>query len=246
MERLQALGDPRPNGIVASGQVVGAVGVETLHPGPRAAHATALSRLRHIGRPVGRVRGVRGPERGAEAVRVRLGPVGEPADPPGRLQSGHGAHRVGAGQPVSRGEGAALRIDRVVPDHQGVPDVSGASRVGFGAPGDDREAGGWLPAELLTDRDAIGRAKLTHGAGDSIEAWAGRAGRPADRSAALVLDRALHVDQALLALTHEALQLLLELGVAAPAPVDAWLRILQGLDREVDLAVLLDRDDLGL
>src|SRR5439155_1755352 len=63
---------------------------------------------------------------------------------------------------------------------------------------------------------------------------------------ALVLDGALEVDLALLALAHEALQLLLELRVAV-APVHApGRRVLEGLDRQVDLAVLLDRDDLGL
>src|SRR5215467_3812440 len=64
-------------------------------------------------------------------------------------------------------------------------------------------------------------------------------------SAALVLDGALEVDLALLRLAHETLQLLFELGVAPAAAFDARLRVLERLDREVDLAVLLDGDDLG-
>src|SRR5205823_3288886 len=64
--------------------------------------------------------------------------------------------------------------------------------------------------------------------------------------AALVFDGALEVDLALLALAHEPLQLLLELGVAVAAVHATRRRILQGLDRQIDLAVLLDRDDLGL
>ena len=63
---------------------------------------------------------------------------------------------------------------------------------------------------------------------------------------ALVLGGSPEVDQALLGLAHEALELLLELGVRPAMAVDARLRILQSLDREVDLAVFLDGDDLGL
>jgi hypothetical protein len=61
-----------------------------------------------------------------------------------------------------------------------------------------------------------------------------------------VLDGPLDVDQTLLALFHETLQLLLELGVSVPAVESARRRILKGLDRQVDLAVFLDGDDLGL
>ena len=62
---------------------------------------------------------------------------------------------------------------------------------------------------------------------------------------ALVLDRALVVDQPLLGLAHELLQHLLELGIG-PAARSRRCRVLQRLDREIDLAVLLDGDDFRL
>ena len=65
-------------------------------------------------------------------------------------------------------------------------------------------------------------------------------------SLSLVLDRALELDLPLFGLPHEPLQLLLELGVPARATVDARRWVLQGLDGQVDLAVFLDGDDLGL
>src|SRR4051794_37683151 len=68
---------------------------------------------------------------------------------------------------------------------------------------------------------------------------------PRRRLLALVLDGALVVDLALFALAHELLQARLEVRVRAATR--AWRRrILQRLDREVDLAVLLDGDDLRL
>jgi hypothetical protein len=60
-----------------------------------------------------------------------------------------------------------------------------------------------------------------------------------------VLHRALEVDLAFLALAHEALELLLELGVAAAATLHGR-RILEGFDGQVDLPVLLDGPDLRL
>jgi len=60
-----------------------------------------------------------------------------------------------------------------------------------------------------------------------------------------VLGGAPEVDLALLALPHELLELLLELLVGAPAGLP-WSRVLEGLDRQVDLAVVLDRGDLDL
>src|SRR5919206_4624626 len=73
-----------------------------------------------------------------------------------------------------------------------------------------------------------------------------RATRPCGRTLlALVLDRALEVDLALLALPHELLQHRLEPGVRASAR-PRRRGILQRLDGEVDLAVLLDGDDLRL
>ena len=60
-----------------------------------------------------------------------------------------------------------------------------------------------------------------------------------------MLDGAPEVDLALLALAHELPELLLELRILRPAH-GAIGRILKGLDRQVDLAVVLDRDDLGL
>jgi hypothetical protein len=60
-----------------------------------------------------------------------------------------------------------------------------------------------------------------------------------------VLDGAPEVDLALLALPHELAELLLELGVLLP-PHGALRRVLEGLDRQVDLAVLLDGDHLCL
>src|SRR3954462_6177455 len=62
---------------------------------------------------------------------------------------------------------------------------------------------------------------------------------------ALVLGGAPEVDLALLALAHELLELLLELLVGAPARL-ARPRVLERLDRQVDLAVVLDRGDLDL
>src|SRR5712691_4768204 len=62
---------------------------------------------------------------------------------------------------------------------------------------------------------------------------------------ALVLDGALVVDQALFALPHELLEHLLELRIRAAAlSLRGW--VLERLDREVDLAVLLDGDHLRL
>ena len=61
-----------------------------------------------------------------------------------------------------------------------------------------------------------------------------------------MLDRALDVDQPLFALLHELLQHVLELGVRASAGAAFGGRILQRLDREVDLSVLLDRANLRL
>jgi hypothetical protein len=60
-----------------------------------------------------------------------------------------------------------------------------------------------------------------------------------------VLDGALEVDLALLALAHEVLEHGLEPRVASPAG-PRWSRVLEGLDGEVDLSVLLDGDDLRL
>ena len=69
-----------------------------------------------------------------------------------------------------------------------------------------------------------------------------RGQRPAEPALlALVLDGALVVDQALLALPHELLQHLLELRVGTAARAPRGRRVLQRLDREVDLAVFLDR-----
>src|SRR5919108_35585 len=64
-------------------------------------------------------------------------------------------------------------------------------------------------------------------------------------SLALVLDRALVVDLPLLALAHELLQSRLEVRVAPP-PDARRRRVLERLDREIDLAVFLDGDDLRL
>jgi hypothetical protein len=63
---------------------------------------------------------------------------------------------------------------------------------------------------------------------------------------ALVLDGALEVDLAFLGLTHETLQLLLELRVSASLTLHPGSGVLESLDREVDLSVFLDGDDLGL
>jgi len=60
-----------------------------------------------------------------------------------------------------------------------------------------------------------------------------------------VLDGALEVDLTLLALPHELLQPGLEVRVGA-ATRAAGRGVLEGLDRQVDLAVLLDGDDLRL
>jgi hypothetical protein len=60
-----------------------------------------------------------------------------------------------------------------------------------------------------------------------------------------VVDGPPVVDLAFLALAHEALELLLELGILAP-PQRTVGRILESLDGEVDLPVFLDGDDLGL
>src|SRR5512132_3865961 len=62
---------------------------------------------------------------------------------------------------------------------------------------------------------------------------------------ALVLDGALEVHLALLALAHELLQAGLEVRVGTAA-LARGRGVLQRLDREVDLAVLLDGDDLRL
>jgi len=62
----------------------------------------------------------------------------------------------------------------------------------------------------------------------------------------LVLYGALEVDLAFLGLTHEPLQLLLELRVSASLTLHPGSRVLESLDREVDLPVFLDGHDLGL
>jgi hypothetical protein len=63
---------------------------------------------------------------------------------------------------------------------------------------------------------------------------------------ALVFDGALVVDQSLLGLAHEALQLLFELGVPARPSVDSLRGFLESLDRQVNLAVILDPNHFGL
>jgi hypothetical protein len=75
--------------------------------------------------------------------------------------------------------------------------------------------------------------------------WARSEPRSSEWLAALMLDGSPKVDLALLTLSHEPLQLLLEFGVGAPLQ-GAWCRVLESLDGEIDLPVFLDGHDLGL
>jgi hypothetical protein len=95
-----------------------------------------------------------------------------------------------------------------------------------------------------TERDERAAAKLCFDLGQVRSAELGHR-PPPEWLAALVVLVAPEVHQAFLALAHEALQLLLELGVLAP-PEGLGRRVLQSLDGEVDLAVCLDGHHFGL
>ena len=117
----------------------------------------------------------------------------------------------------------------------------GPDEVGVGPWEGELPEGEQYDPELLANGDDVRAAKLgaQRTAADPSTRTAGPQLLP------LVLDGSLVVDQTFLALAHELLEHRLELRVGAPA--GPWRRrILQGLDREVDLSVLLDRDDLGL
>src|SRR4029453_11107018 len=110
---------------------------------------------------------------------------------------------------------------------------TGALRMTRGCPPGQRATTvngtvGWRPSCSATIRRSLPRSSPTAGA-----------------LLALVFDGALEVHLALLALAHELLQAGLEVRVRAAA-LTRGRGILQRLDREVDLAVLLDGDHLRL
>ena len=146
------------------------------------------------------------------------------------LDAGDRSHRIRTGQPVQRRERGAIRrrperlriTKRMSPVHRATT-VNG----------------------VVGSRPSCSRTATTSLARSSI-AGSGVVGTGPWQvvSAALVLRGALGVDLPLFALAHELLQHRLELGVRTAALPLRW-RILQGLDRQVDLAVFLDRLHLG-
>ena len=214
----QLLLDPAPNRIGPPGHEVGVVGVQALHASGSPADPTPGLRPSLQPAPLLRVLIV-GPAEGGSGVRVLLGPLVEPFDPAVGFEPGNGPHRLGAGQPVERGEGVPAGVDRPVPDHQGMSACAASQH---------HEGNRWLPPELGRDRLTIG---LTSYLGAVL--------------LSLVLDGALVVDLSLLGLSHEALQHLLEAGVP-PTALHTGRWILEGFDRQVDLAVFLDGNHLGL
>src|SRR6266700_2090940 len=127
---------------------------------------------------------------------VRLVPLVQPPDPPLGLDPRDGPHRVWTRQPVHGREGAPLGVQRVIPDDQRVRPAAG------GAPGDHAERGGGPASQLLADGDEVRGPKLASRTGND---------QPTRELLALVVDGAPEVHLALLALAHEALELLLEL-----------------------------------
>ena len=113
------------------------------------------------------------------------------------------------------GNGIAAFVHRSVADDERMTAGQRATTV---------NADGGCAAELFGDDPEVASAELAH------------AGL---RLLALVLDGALEVHLALLALAHELLQASLEVRVRAAA-LTRGRGVLQRLDREVDLAVLLD------
>ncbi len=124
--------DPTTHRVVATREVVGEVGVEALHAGPRAAHAAGRART-----PVSRV------DRciAFAAVRVvgplELDPVDlglGPMDPTGRLEPADQPPEVGIDQPVPSRHRPAVVEDRCVPQDRRCPvggsddDLEGALR----------------------------------------------------------------------------------------------------------------------
>ena len=110
-----------------------------------------------------------GPCQGPREIRVGTGSVRELLDPPFGFEAGHGLHGDRAGQPVQRGERAALRVDRMIPDDQRMAAFRPAS-------GDDHERRGGLTSELLADRLEVGLPTFAHG-GQAPRTQSGRRSR---------------------------------------------------------------------
>jgi hypothetical protein len=221
------LGDPLTDRVRAARQEVRKVGVQAFDALAGPADTAPRFGSFEIRTSLARVRLVCPPQVDAK-VRVDGGFVLQALDPALRLQRADPLDGVGAGQPVEGREGMAGVVVGLVADDE---------RVAVGAAGDDGEASlRWAP-QLRGDGGEVSSGGDRRG--DAVCGGAGLA------LAALVLDRALEVDLALFGLPHEPLQLLFELRVGTPAAFDARLRVLHGLDREVDLAVLFDGHDLG-
>src|SRR4029453_14956839 len=143
--------------------------------------------------------------------------------PPTRARPGRSGPRSAAGRPPR--PRAARPPSRVRP--AGQPEGSGEPRRG--APVDRERSGG------------------ARGAGGGGGRGGGPGGGGGHELPAPALALALDVDQPFLAGAHEPLELLLELGVLGGGAGACALGLPVGgglLDRQVDLAVLLDSDDL--
>ena len=150
VDRFHPLGDPGTDDVVAPGEMVRVVRVQTLDPATRAADASPGARRGKHPRALLGGLGVCSLDRRPE-VGVVCEPFVQPADRTVGFEARDRLHRVGAGEPERGREGFPADVERVVADHQGMPDR---------APHDHLEPGGGLTPELVPHDLDVGRAVL--------------------------------------------------------------------------------------
>ena len=150
MDRLHALGHPCADDVVAAREVVRVVRVQALQAPAGAADPAPFARpgqepLAFLGGL-----GVRAFDVGAER-RIGLEPFVQPRDRPVGLDPRDGLDRLGAREPEGAGERVAVRVTRLVADHQRMPGPASRDHV---------EGGRRLAAQLGAHLLEVGGAQL--------------------------------------------------------------------------------------